>query len=751
MISQEDLHYIPGEKPIIQKPLDRYLPPLHEGVIKAWLDNNLPKGCLILDPFGSSPDLCMEAARCGYRVIVTANNPIIRFILEMRCNPPTRSDFQSAIATLSSSQVGSDRLEPYIKTMYETTCETCGSTIQAESFLWKRGEKSPYAKIYQCTSCGDMGEYPVRPSDVDRALKYSLRGPHHARALERVAPLHDPDRPNVEEALEVYLPRALHALVTIINKLISLPDDDPNLNLLNAVSLLAFDRANTLWLYPKARERPKQLTVPKIFEEHNIWLAIETAVDLWLADCSEFPLTKWPELPQKEGGICLFEGRVKDLSANLVNYDIDAVLTSFPRPNQAFWTLCALWAGWLWGHETLSHFKGVLRRRRYDWSWHTTAIQYTLNSLVPDLRKEIPFFGIVNEVEPGFLSSVILGCQLAGLEIINASMRNEDTQAQILWQSTDIKTKSESTEDNINEKLKESIKSYLQSDRGEPAQYLYLHLAGLIGIAQSNPPDMNLSPSEYQSNIHNSFRETLTYKNGFLHYVGSGKQIETGTWWMQKPKNNIEPLADRVEIEVVKILLDQPVISFSEMDIRLCQVFSGLTPPEISLIQMCLLSYGHCDPPESKYWTINEGDLPKKRIKELDEISFLLSHLGKEMGYLTTIDQKYHLKVEWIDEFGQETYRFYISASAILGKYLVPKDDISGRSILVIPGSRSNLIIHKLNKNQYLNQIIEQQWQFIKFRHVRRLAESINLIKENLDEQLSLDPLTYTKPQMRFI
>ena len=75
--------YIPGLKPADLGPLSRFLPALEEGVISAWLSQLDKPSAWLLDPFGFSPRLVLEAARSGYRVLVTANNPITRFLLEM--------------------------------------------------------------------------------------------------------------------------------------------------------------------------------------------------------------------------------------------------------------------------------------------------------------------------------------------------------------------------------------------------------------------------------------------------------------------------------------------------------------------------------------------------------------------------------------------------------------------------------------------------------------------------------------------
>lgn len=90
------------------------------------------------------------------------------------------------------------------------------------------------------------------------------------RALERVAGLNDPDRGHVEEALSVYLPRAVLALFTIINKLDGIFGVPDNLaNHLRALLLSACDEANALWPEDGSRQRPKQLTLPGRFLEEK--------------------------------------------------------------------------------------------------------------------------------------------------------------------------------------------------------------------------------------------------------------------------------------------------------------------------------------------------------------------------------------------------------------------------------------------------------------------------------------------------
>src|SRR5512145_33357 len=132
----EQQSYIPGLSPADAGPLSRFIPPLEEGVISAWLPHHASTGSWLLDPFGFSPRLVLEAARADYRVLVTVNNPITRFMLEMSANPPSEADFQAALAELASAKKGDERLGAHLQSLYLTACEKCGQQIQADSFLW---------------------------------------------------------------------------------------------------------------------------------------------------------------------------------------------------------------------------------------------------------------------------------------------------------------------------------------------------------------------------------------------------------------------------------------------------------------------------------------------------------------------------------------------------------------------------------------------------------------------------------------
>ena len=558
--------YIPGPLPAVPGPLARFLPPIPEGVVSDWLRSHLPEGGLVLDPFGAQPRLAIESARAGYRVIVTANNPVTRFLLEISANPPKEDELGAILADLAATRRGQERLEPHIRGLYLTLCENCGGEVEAQSFIWERESRTPFAKVYTCQHCGTKDSHPTNEQDLSRAAQFDADRLHRSRALEHVAAPDDPDRVHVEEALETYLPRAIYALFTLLNRLDSMDLPPARRQLLELLVLNTADNANSLWAYPPGRARPRLLTLSPKYYENNIWIALENSIHDYIADREgeSFPkiqVTTWPDLPPPNGGISIYEGRLKDLIQPLKAVDLQAVISAIPRPNQAFWTLSALWAGWLWGKEAVRPFKSVLRRRRYDWNWHSAALHAIFESLHSILGDTTPVLGLVSEAEPGFLSASMIAAELAGFTLSEYALRSESMQAQLTWNKrvTTAPIKLHSKQEMWSIASRSALQ--LLRERAEPASFFQTISAALIALGEethfhlqsTSDPAQPLKPMEVQAEITNIFEQAFTYRNGFLRLGGSEKSLEVGQWWMRENEDTsfqaAASLADRIEIE----------------------------------------------------------------------------------------------------------------------------------------------------------------------------------------------------------
>jgi len=745
--------YIPGLSPVEPGPLARFTPPLEEGVVSAWLPLHAPAGSWVLDPFGFSPRLALEAARTGYRVLVTVNNPITRFLLEMSAHPPLETDFKAALADLSAVKKGDERLGAHLQSLYLTTCEKCGNEISADSFLWRKGEDAPYARVYTCPSCEDSGERVVTPHDIEKAKKIAgTDNLHRSRAFERVTALEDEDRIYAEEAIAHYLPRPLYFLTTVINRLDSLNLTPERRRALNALILVVCDAGNTLWDHPSGRPRPKQLNIPSQFREHNLWTQLERGLSQWTETGSGVVLETWPnELPEG-GGICIFEGRLQDLTDEVKKQlPIKAVIGSLPRPNQAFWTLSALWAGWLWGREAVEPYKPALRRRRYDWAWNATALNAAFTHLFGWLHLGTPVFGLLSEPEPSSLTSALTAASAAGFDLGSLALRTEHDPVQLLWTCGE-RLKRQPNEANV-EEVREAIYEHL-IERGEPASYLHVHAAGLIALAKSHA--LKQKDRDFDEALRGTqllIQNALEDDPRFVHY-SNGESVDTGFWGLNAihperasstlPTNGSsaqrESLSDRVEIAVVTFLQKNPNSIFLDIEQDLYPRFPGLLTPSKAMIYSVLSSYAQ---KEESEWKLRAEDVASARRNELNNIAGLIDAIGRRMGYSTRRQDRIYL---W-EQNGRIERTFYILASALIGRAISETPYPPGQTVIVMPGGRAALAAYKAQRDPSLAARMKSV-QVVKYRLLRTLIELPVLTRETFEEQIAGDPLEKSKSQM---
>lgn len=734
--------YIPGTGLPPPGPLSRFTPLLEDGVVSRWLTLHAGPGAWVLDPFGFSPHLTLEAARAGYRVLVTVNNPVTRFLLEMSANPPSEADFKAALSELETAKKGDERLGVHLQSLYLTTCEKCEREIQAESFLWRKGEEAPYARVYKCPHCEDAGERPATQADVDRAKRIAgTDSLHRSRAFERVATIHDEDRVYAEEAIAHYLPRPLYFLTTVTNRLDGLRLPPERKRALTALLLLACDAGNTLWGYPSKRARPKQLNIPNQFREQNLWMILERGSGPWVETGSGVVVEAWPRRLPEAGGICVYEGRLKDLAREVKKeIPIAAVLGSVPRPNQAFWTLSALWSGWLWGREAVEPYKAALRRRRYDWAWNATALHAAFAHLFELLPLGTPFFGLLPEPEPPFLTSALTAASAAGFDLTSLALRTEHDPIQLVWR------RGETLKRELNDPdaglVRDAIYSHL-TERGEPASYLHVHAAGLMALVEAHA--LKKKGQEFDEALRGTqavIQSALAGDERFVHYSG-GESVDTGIWGLvfrPGPSETQDSLSDRVEVAIVTFLQKNPDTFFLEVEDDLYPRFPGLLTPSKGMIYAVLESYAERN---GSAWKLRPEDHANARRTELNTVTAMLEVVGRRLHYTTRKQDRNYL---WVDD--DRTVRvFYVLASALVERAMNETACPPEKTVIVIPGGRAGLVQYKAQRDPSLEARLKS-YRLIKYRLLRSLVEVPVLTRETFEEQIVSDPLERSGSQL---
>lgn len=416
---------------------------------------------------------------------------------------------------------------------------------------------------------------------------------------------------------------------------------------------------------------------------------------------------------------------------------IAAVIGSLPRPNQAFWTLSALWAGWLWGREAVEPYKVALRRRRYDWAWNATALHAAFSHLFELLPLGTPFFGFVPEPEPPFLTSALTAAGAAGFDLKSIALRTEHDPIQILWNRGEH-LKREANEQDV-AVAREAIHSHL-AERGEPASYLHVHAAGLIALAEARAlKNKNQEFDEALRATNALIQSALSEDERFIHY-SSGESVETGLWSNADLSRRYESLADRVEVAIVTFLQKNPDSIYLEIEDDLYPRFTGLLTPSKAMIYAVLDSYAER---EGASWKLRAEDVASARRNERDTIIPMLELVGKRLGYSTSLADKNHV---W-EENNSVQFVFYVLASALVGRAMDETPYSPEQTILVIPGGRASLIAYKAGRDPAL-AVRLKNYRLVKYRLLRAMLEVPVLTRETFEEQIVSDPLERSKSQM---
>lgn len=715
-----------GESPPL--PLGRYLPVTPPGAAAAWLHDHVAPGSLVLDPLGANPLLDLEAALAGYRVLVTCNNPVLVFLLETLAQAPGPGAIQAALAELGSARRGDERLETYVRGAYQVTCAGCNRRLEARSFLWRRDELIPFAAVVHCPYCSSEGEQPLNPVDASRTPQPGSDAMHRARALQRVALSGADQGAAVHEALAAYLPRALTLLFTLINKQEGLSVSSERRRILQALLLHACDRASALWPHPAGRSRPRQVSVPSQFHEHNLWLALEEAAREWGMHTTRVPLMHWPE-PAEAGGIVLYSGKLRNLLPLPGTMRPAAVITALPRPNQAFWTFSALWSGWLWGSEAVAPLKGALERRRYDWQWHAGALYRVFDQLRGLLPDESPIFALASEMVPGFLFSIVQAAQAADVRLYGVALRPDTNETQLEFRSGGARF---GTDGSRTEACFTALQDTARA-RGEAVTHLPLYGAALQRLVQEGLLPVQKGEISSESHVQVQSAMSAAFSNPALRRFSAGREGESG-WWFPREAGEVKiPLADRVEMEIVRYLQKHRSILLEELDNALCAKFTGFCTPERDLVLACLESYARA---EGKQWRLHDQEASEARRADVNAARTALLRLAERL--------KLHSEGEnpllWRDEKGTLRYAFHLAASACVSRFVYNSPIESDRCVLVLPGGRAGLLDFKLRRDPRLADAFSG-WHILKFRYLHQLADHEHMDDALFTRLLDGDPL----------
>jgi hypothetical protein len=728
-------------------PLDRYLPPYFPGRAVNWVNTFAPPGSMILDPFGQDPFSVLELARAGYRVLVTSNNPIPAFILEILASAPSAAELGDALLALANIRMpDGKRLEDYIASFYRLPCPNpdCQDLAEITRFIWNEEHEQPVSAFVRCLRCGFDEEIELTPEHFSQLPALPSYTAHKVRALELSSGLNDPLRPVMEEVIKFYSQRALVLLQLTLSRVNNADLPDRLRNLIKALLLTSADQVNQLWAYPLGRNRPRQLIRPPIYQEINLWEAILRSKDQWNQPGEAVVFRNWPDMPPQKGGISLFAGRLRELSPRPDPRNINLVYTCLPRRNQAYWNLSGLWAGWFWGSNAVEPLRHSLARQRYDWTWHAKALEKVISQLGNYCQAHTPVLLQIGEADPKFLIAAILAAGKSDLVLRSYALDGEDVALQTVW-SLQSRAPLSQHELSLQSATRDAAREFLNKS-GEPVSFLSLFSNILFrlnerGLLREQPESQpNGSINELEDKLGDVLRDPAT----FVRY-NPGQSIDTGLFWLTNPAPTCEPIIDRAEQCVLDQLQHYEVVEERQILRAVVKELRGLLTPDCETVHAILESYADLQEGECLQWKLRPGDSISQRKADLTEMQSLVEKIANQLKFTRQITPE---GIFWKDDYGQPNYSFFITSTAVVMPYLLKYNHQPGLKMIVIPGSRSNLLAYKLKRDPNLEQLVSSNWHFVKFRQLRNIYENPLLSRELFASHITGDPPEFRSSQL---
>jgi len=366
----------------------------------------------------------------------------------------------------------------------------------------------------------------------------------------------------------------------------------------------------------------------------------------------------------------------------------------------------------------------------------THALYTALSSPNKRLNPGTSFFSIATEATPGFLLSLITAPTTAGFTLEGLAVNSEEDIAQFWWRpGKPVNMKPAASPKMV---IRQAVHSYLCS-RGEPANYLSLFTASLAGLVTSGllPQSIQDVSNDLMTRTQAALAELLEDRSFLIRYAGKTTSDEGGLWWLVNSEGCQEPLADRVEREIVTLLTREPEIWRQEVNEDIYKTFPGLLTPSSEFIDACLASYGEAAGNQPMLWHLSGQEQPAARRSDLKTAAGLLKDVANKLGFQSDGENP----VIWQDNKGKPAYQFHLMASSQISRYVYEPQALPlSRCVLVLPGGRSTLLSLKLRRDPRLNAAVESGWHILKFRHLRQLA-SLNTLNHAIwDEMLDGDP-----------
>ncbi|MCB0204001.1 MAG: hypothetical protein KDH89_04180 [Anaerolineae bacterium] len=747
---------------------------------RRYVDQFSQPGDIILDPFASQPAFIRHASPSRRRVVVNNAIPASLLAAMTGADPPPPQAVDGAFTRIADAPRRGQTLADHLRSLYNTMCPNCAGTATATAFIWDRTTGEPQQKRYMCPHCQQSGQAPVDMDDLSRLAGLEIRGAAYWGLLSRLVAPGDALTAKARTLIDLYVPRTLLA----VNEMITATDqrirDAAEQQAARAIILHVLQQTSTLHTLDQPEEPGQARTAsvldpPRRFVEHNAWHAFEHA-HRTLRERPSHPVL-WANNfvalrgPSGEGRVAAESLNVPDLAEQLMPGSVALILTEPPSFDPGAYLLGFLWTGWLFGREAASHSKAALSIERWSWDWYARAMGTALGGLRPLVRADGRMVLAFQDRSTRRVVALIAAAARAGWRLVAQATQASAVEAgHTTWRLVFAPDQSldEAQAPDASVSLQTSFQAAaveLLSLRAEPTPWPLIVTAGvarwaeegLLSPAGAPPESLRRPVSTLVEQAWLALSPDLP-PPGLIPFTPGGRER---IQWRLEEMAASAPLADRVEQFIAERLREGDQ-SAADIHSAVYGAFSGLETPDAELVGACLSSYAVNV--EGGWWLRSE-DQPHRRSRDLSEMLLRLHNLGHALGFQVWIAtalqaaaqglvplshggpqhpaQWSPASVVWHDE-GNPQFAFALTGETALHPWLAgapgPLEFLP--RYVVLPGGRAELLDFKLRRTPFWReQLAWSGWEFIKFRHIRRLAAMPDLTLASFRARVGMDPV----------
>ena len=769
-------YFIPGKRIETQGPLVRFLQPTPFGVASAYIEAWTERGQIVLDPFCQDETILSEAVQSERKVIAVSFNPLTVLAVRGHLTWPGPRQLDTGFTRLSDSPKMGKRLREHLEALYGTTCPGCQHPTVADYFIWDREQEVPLEKGYRCEFCGSEGQAAVDQTDLEALSRIETRSFHYWYIVDRVAHRGQDSREHAQRLLELYTPRNLYALASLLIKIESLFPELPLQDAFKLLLLACLDSCSNLYS-AEDRARPQRLHPPARFIERNVWRAFETAyreARQWsalplvrlatrLEEVVAPDLLAWAE--GRPPNIFLDTRTVRSLSAQLPQESVALAVATPPPLDPTFWSFSYLWSGWLLGPKAADYLKPLLGRRRTDWAWYHRAMTAVFRALYGLLRAQGRLVLVFATEAPALVEVLLFAAIAAGFDLENLLYQPNDGDQYRLSFVKPVEPVAkppapdpEALAGEIHRHAVTAAQEVLRG-RGEPLALPWPRNAIYERLSQTGLMQQVLAVEEEGFSALDFVAEQVEVALQAAGLVRLDMTVEgrlrTPLWWLVEAEKVARPLADRVEEAVYSTLRDNLILNRQALEEAIYPRFPGFLTPEKELVEACLESYSEEIAPG--HWRLRTEDQQTRRQEQRAHGVAQLITLGHRLEYGVWINPAWQgpssdevgfdpgplarFDVLWYEE--GVIHAFVLTTMAALG-HILQREGGAGEiyRYLVVPAERTSLVNFKLRRNPLLSKAMaEGNWQIIKYGHLAWLVEAEGIDRHDLKKIVGLKPI----------